>query len=251
MSSLLLLLLTPAIADDGEDIVRKLAAQSAGYQDMVAEIEMVLTSNKGKESRRELQLSMLERPAEEEGDLSLLIFGAPADVSGTTLLSHPGAGKSDTDQQWLYLPALKRSQRIAGGGKAGSFAGSEFAYEDITGAEVGKHTWTLLDTEPCGQSTCHKLKTEPTYSGSGYDHRLVWVDADTLLPQTIEFYDKKGRHAKTLTYSGYQEYDGGHWRATTWAMVNHQSGRGTTLQFKDMTFGSGLGEADFSPDVLK
>ncbi len=250
MISLCLLLSGPAAADPtGPEIARQIAENSAGYGDMVASVEMVLTTDKGKESRRALKLSMLERPEADAGDYTLLVFESPADVSGTALLSHPGVGQAD--KQWLYLPALKRSQRISGGGQSGAFVGSEFAYEDITGATVDKHSWTLETTEPCGEGSCYRLRTEPGYEGSGYSHRLVWVTTDDLLPRKIEFYDHSGDLLKTLTYGDYQQHDGAHWRAGTWEMVNHQTGRATTLRCEEMDFGSGLKDADFAPSVLR
>jgi hypothetical protein len=97
---------------------------------------MVLVSRDGKERIREMELSAL---ASGDGERTLLVFRSPRDLSGTALLSH-SRGDGD-DDQWLYLPSMKRVKRIAGAKQSGSFMGSEFAYEDISSQEVDNFTY--------------------------------------------------------------------------------------------------------------
>jgi predicted RND superfamily exporter protein len=77
-----------------------------GFADSVVEVEMILRNKAGKETTRSLVLKTLEVPDESVGDRSLIVFERPADIDGTALLSH--ARIVDPDDQWLYLPALKR-----------------------------------------------------------------------------------------------------------------------------------------------
>jgi hypothetical protein len=56
-----------------------------------------------------------------DGDKSLSIFDSPRDVKGTALLTFTHALESD--EQWLYLPALKRVKRISFSNKSGPFLG--------------------------------------------------------------------------------------------------------------------------------
>jgi hypothetical protein len=79
----------------GEAIARQLFERNLGYGDVSAELELVLRSERGEESRRALRLRMLERREEDRGDLSLLLFDSPADVRGTALLSHAGVLQGD------------------------------------------------------------------------------------------------------------------------------------------------------------
>ena len=48
------------------------------------------------------------------------------------------------DDQWLYLPALKKTKRIASGDKSGSFMGSDFTYADMTTRNLDNYDYTLL-----------------------------------------------------------------------------------------------------------
>ena len=95
---------------------------------------MVLKNRHGDESERDLRIRILE--VEGDGDKSLSIFDSPGDVKGTAFLTF--THKFADNDQWLYLPALKRVKRISSGNRSGSFMGSEFAYEDISSEETEK-----------------------------------------------------------------------------------------------------------------
>ena len=58
--------------------------------------------------------------------MTFFFFDSPKDVKGTATLTF--THKLDPDDQWLYLPALKRVKRITSDNRSGSFVGSEFAY---------------------------------------------------------------------------------------------------------------------------
>lgn len=232
--------------DRGAQIAAEIDQRGTGYGDMTSSVTMQLENAHGQKSSRALRLRTLERSS--GGDYSLVLFDSPSDVKGTALLSHP---KADGDDQWLYLPALKRTRRISSKNTSGPFMGSEFAYEDITGAEVDKFSWTLLAEEACGKLTCFKLESRPKYDRSGYTKRVVWVDSAEYRVHKIDFYDRKDALLKTLTYGDYRQYQGKHWRSHVWAMKNHQSGKNTVLSFSDYKFGNGYTEQDFSKSALE
>jgi outer membrane lipoprotein-sorting protein len=164
--------------------------------------------------------------------------------------------KEGADDQWLYLPALKRVKRISSSNKSGSFMGSEFSYEDLSSREVEKYTYRYLRDEPCpGEEfkglTCFVSESFPAEKGSGYTKLVAWVDQKEYRSAKVEFYDRKKTHLKTLTFSGYKKYSDKFWRPTNLDIVNHQSDKSTKLVFKDYRFGVGLKPADFSQSALK
>lgn len=232
-------------AAEGQAVADELKSRGAGYGDMTASLSMQLRNASGQESTRAMRIKTLEHDG---GDWSLVVFDSPSDVKGTALLSH--ANVSDADDQWLYLPALGRTRRISSKNTSGPFMGSEFAYEDITGAEVDKFTWELLATEKCGKLSCKKLESRPKYDRSGYSKRVVWVDDSEYRVHKIDFYDRKGELLKTLTYGNYEKFEGKHWRSKVWSMKNHQSGKSTVLRFSDFHFKNGYTEQDFSKAAL-
>jgi len=179
----------------------------------------------------------------------MTIFDRPRDIEGTAFLSHTKI--RDPDDQWLYLPAIKRVKRISSANKSGPFVGSEFAYEDLLSFEIGRYTYTWLRDEKCGSLDCFVVEYIPVYENSGYTREEVWVDKSEYRPIKIQFYDRKNSLLKTLIYSEYRQYLGQYWRAHRFQMDNHQTGKTTTLTFGTYKFRVGLPEQFFTPSRLK
>jgi hypothetical protein len=157
----------------------------------------------------------------------------------------------DPDDQWLYLPALKRVKRISSANKSGPFVGSEFAFEDFTSLELNKYDYEWLREETCGAFTCDVVVRHPRYENSGYTRQVSWIDREVHQIRKVEFYDRRGDLLKTLELGDYREYPGGVWRAHRLAMVNHQTRKATDLVYGDYRFGLGLDGKDFVKGRLK
>ena len=220
-----------------------------GWRDSEVALRMNLQNSHGESSSRELRTLTFEIEADGLGDKSLTIFDHPPDIKGTAFLSHTKI--REPDDQWLYLPAIKRVKRISSVNKSGPFVGSEFAYEDLLSFEVERYTYTWLRDEPCGKLDCFVVEYVPVYENSGYTREKVWIDKGEYRPIQIQFYDRKNSLLKTLVYSEYRQYLGQYWRAHLMEMNNHQTGKATSLTFEDYTFRRGLSEQLFTPSRLK
>ncbi len=187
--------------------------------------------------------------AEGCGNKSLFVFERPRDVKGTALLAHSHRDRGD--DQWLYLPALKRVKRISSSNRSGSFMGSEFSYEDMGTQEVEKFTYRYRGEEPCGKLTCTVVERFPTDRRSGYTRQVVWQDRDELRAWKIQYYDRKNSHLKTLTFSKYRKFLDRFWQSHEMKMVNHQTGKSTVLRWKDYKFRTGLRESEFTRTGLR
>ena len=240
-------------AETAEEKGWRIAARSdrsdRGFGDSLVKLQMVLRNKAGKEALRELTIRSLEVQDEALGDLSLVAFESPPDVAGTGLLSHTKI--LDPDDQWLYLPALKRVKRISSVNKSGPFMGSEFAFEDFAALELEKFSYLHLGEEPCGELTCDVIERVPRYEHSGYSQQKAWIDQEDYQVRQVEFFDRKGVLLKTLTLTEYREYEGGYWRAHELSMINHVTGKSTDLRYADYTFGTGSDETDFSKAALQ
>ncbi|RMG56541.1 MAG: outer membrane lipoprotein-sorting protein [Gammaproteobacteria bacterium] len=250
MLFLLLLAVTalPALAQDeaareGLRIAREMDRRASGFGNLSAELVMVLMDRSGRKSLRQLRNLVRERP--DDGDLSLMVFEQPADVRGTRLLVH--AHKDRDDDEWIYLPALRRVKRISAAGKTSSFMGSEFTYEDLGAQEVEKFDHRLLRTEPCGVDDlqCFVNERRPRLAGSGYSRQVLWIDQQEYRPWRIDYYDRKGELLKTLLLRDYHRYLDHYWRAHRMLMKNHQTGKSTLLLWKSFRFGN-----EFPPDTF-
>ncbi len=234
-------------AQKGYDISARSDRSDKGFGDSKVEARMILRNAAGQETTRDLSFSTLEKADESVGDKSLVVFLSPPDVKGTALLSH--AKILTTDDQWLYLPALKRVKRISSANKSGAFVGSEFAFEDFTITELNKFTYKYIGEETLGGRRMDVIERTPRYEKSGYAKQKAWVDSEDFQARKIEFYDRKGALLKTLTLSDYRRY-GSVWRAHKLSMANAQTKKSTDLAFKNFAFKSGLKSGDFEEAVL-
>lgn len=162
-----------------------------------ATLTMTITTAGGQALTREMQTWS-------EGTAKRIIkFTAPADIKGSGFLTLTAPDGSE--EKLVYLPALDRVRRIAGGQQGDSFFGSDFSYEDITGIEQDDYTHTLLE-----------VRDGPTYlveavplpgSGSSYERLILFVPEALLLPERVEYY-RDGELVKVLTTSGLTEVAG-------------------------------------------
>lgn len=234
-------------AQKGYDIAARSDRSDLGFGDSKVDAEMVLRNAAGQETRRSLSFSTLEKANESVGDKSLVIFNSPRDVEGTALLSH--AQILEPDDQWLFLPALKRVKRISSANKSGSFVGSEFSFEDFTLTELNKFTYKYLREEELDGMMTDVLERFPRYEKSGYTRQVSWIDQEIFQARKLEFYDRKGALLKTLTISDYRDYDGV-WRAHKLSIVNNQNDKETDLIYDEYTFKNGLDANDFNQAIL-
>ena len=235
--------------EKGFEIAARSDRSDRGFSDSTVDLKMVLRNAANKESSRTLAIKTLEIQDEDVGDKSLVVFDSPRDINGTALLSH--AKILDPDDQWLFLPALKRVKRISSTNKSGPFVGSEFAFEDFTATELNKYTYKWLREEPCGEFTCDVIERYPRYENSGYTKQISWVDQSVYQVRQVDFYDRKDSLLKTLTLLDYKEYEGSYWRSHKFVMKNHQTGKSTELIYSNYQFKTGLDENDFVKGVLK
>jgi len=247
------LLLTPVVAnaetaeEKGLAIAVEADKRDTGFEDFTANMVMELRNRQGDVSTRTIRLKTLEVAG--DGDKSMSIFDKPADVKGTAFLTFSHAIKPD--EQWLYLPALKRVKRINSKNKSGPFMGSEFAYEDLASQEIEKYTYKHLRDEQLNGVDYFVMERYPSYEHSGYTRQVAWVNKDKYVAEKIEFYDRKNDLLKTLVNTGYQQYLEQYWRPNEMLMENHQTGKSTLLTWQDYKFKNGLEDKDFSRNSLK
>ena len=234
--------------EKGLAIVTEADRRDTNYGNSTAHMLMVLKNRHGLESRREIRMKNLE--VINDGDKSLTIFDSPKDVKGTTFLNY--THKMGDDDQWLYLPALKRVKRISSRNKSGSFMGSEFSYEDISSQEIEKYTYKWLREEEYEGMDCFVTERAPVdKKNSGYSRQVVWIDKQEYRTWQVQYYDRKNEHLKTLTMKNYKQYKDKFWRALEMHMANHQTGKSTLLQFTDYKFMVELNDDDFSKNSLQ
>ena len=228
----------------GLEIAKAAEQADLGFKSSTVDLKMTLKNRNGQTSERSLTTKTLELT--EDGDKSLIVFNSPKDVKGTATLTF--THKTVADDQWLFLPSIKRVKRISSNNKSGPFVGSEFAYEDLSSQEVEKYTYKFLKEN----GSLLTVEQDPVDPKSGYTKRVVTYNKDKgYRIEKVDFYDRKGSLLKTLIYSDYKLYKNKFWRAGIFNMVNVQSNKETRLEFTNYNFEVNLTDEDFSQVALK
>ena len=234
-------------AEKGLAIIMEVDRRDTGWQDSQSTLQMILKNRHGDEHTRHLKMKTME--VQGDGDKSLSIFNSPKDIKGTAFLSFTHA--LDPDEQWLFLPAVKRVKRISSRNKSGPYLGSEFAFEDLSSFEVKKYKYKYLHDEVFGGIDSFVIETAPLYKHSGYTRTILWIDKQRYILLKIAYYDRKNSLLKTQTFHGYNQYLQQYWRPDEMRMVNHNNGKSTTLLIENYKFRKGLTKRAFDKNALK
>ncbi len=193
---------------NGREIMEKVNARDTGDRS-ITEMEMILIDKKGKKRVRKLKTFGLEKGKD---SLSLMFFLSPADVRNTGFLTFDYDESGKDDDQWLFLPALRKTKRIAAGDKSGSFMGSDLNYSDMTSPDLDLYDYTLMkETEVKG----HKVwqiksvpKSKDEAKKSGYSKSVIFIRQDNLvMVRGVRWVYKKKRN-KYLDVRKLEKIDG-------------------------------------------
>ena len=228
----------------GRAIIEKHKETNRGYASQITLGEMTLIGKNGSvEATREFEHRLLEERGT-TGEKSLLKILKPADLSGTNLLSWSHRDKSD--DQWIYLPALKKTRRIAGSGKTGRFLGSEFTFEDLLPIPIEKYRYRYLSEGTCDGTLCDLVEATPLFSDSGYSKIIIHVRRDNQQNNQIDFFDKKGILKKEAHFSDIRKVNGRFYRSYKVVMKDLSSGRESRFTTRKIELEKGLTDDDFT-----
>jgi len=195
-------------AFNGREIMEKVNARDTGDRS-ITEMEMILIDKKGNKRVRKLKTFGLEKGKD---SLSLMFFLSPADVRNTGFLTFDYDESGKDDDQWLFLPALRKTKRIAAGDKSGSFMGSDLNYSDMTSPDLNLYEYTLMkETEVKGQKVWQIKsvpKTKAEAEKSGYSKSVVFIRQDNyVMIRGVRWVHKKKRN-KYLDVRKLEKIDG-------------------------------------------
>ena len=156
----------------------------------------------------------------------------PASEKGVGMLtySYDKAGKDN--QTWLYLSALGRVKRIAGGDsdedtEPASLFGSEFTTEDTDTGKLSEYAIKLVSETVIGGRETWKIEAIPIgnrIKKSRYSRTVHFVDKERYVPLRTEMYDRYGKEVKR-SISSRIELINDNWVARSVTMMNLVSNR--------------------------
>ncbi|WP_205849263.1 outer membrane lipoprotein-sorting protein [Natronospirillum operosum] len=191
-----------------------------------AEAQLILIDRRERERVRDLVMYELEA---EGTSKSIVFFRSPADVAGTSYLSHDHDG-ADNDA-WLYLPALGQVRRVAAGDRAGAFMGSDFSYSDMDGMEIDWWQYRLLDDSQTVndhpvwhlEAVPHPDHADQVLEETGYERARIWVRQDNLVLIRGQYWLADSDRSKYFSASELTEIDG-IWTPLRLQMVTTRNG---------------------------
>lgn len=263
-SLLLFLVLSPfsskVFADDGilaEEIVQRVNDVEQGSQ-VTRKLTMEMVDRRGKSRFRE---TIGYRQDFEDVRKTVLFYLSPANVRDTAFLTWDYSDPKNEDDQWLYLPALRKVRRISAGDRGDYFLGTDFTYEDIKQdgrLSTTDYDYTLVeppegffdDLDGLDYTFLEAVpKSTDIAAELGYSRTVLMIDKHNWIVRSVEFWDTKGEHLKTLNASNVESIQN-IWTRVTLAMENHQTGHKTTLTLSGVDYDNPVQASRFSKQAL-
>jgi Outer membrane lipoprotein-sorting protein len=249
LTGLLVVAPLAARAQSGLEVMQKQRALHRVHDEEERQ-RLRLVSRAGAIKERVIVRWLLSGPDDREK--IMVRFAVPRDVEGTGLLTWEA--RDGNDDQWLYLPAARKTKRIAAGGKKNRFMGTDFSYEDLRPESLALHRYTLGVGETVDGRDCFVVEavpaTERQAADSGYSRRRIWVDRATYVVVKREYYDKQGRLEKIETVRRVVNVGGAVWRADEIEMQDVQNGTKTVVVVEGRAIDRGLKDDFFTEAQL-
>jgi len=209
----------------------------------IADLRQVLIDKSGHKRLREIRSYTRDRGDDEQ---RILFFKTPADVRDTAFLTYDYDESGRDDDQWLYLPALNKSKRIASRDQSGSFMGSDLNYSDMTRRDLDKYDFKLLkQAKVKGHNTWlieSVPKTREERDRSGYKRELLFVRQDNDIVVRAVQWTSEGNRIKYNEVKELKKIDG-IWVRTRIQVVTRKNKKmlhKTVLEFNNVRFNQPL-----------
>ena len=237
----------------GEEIVRRVNARDEG-ESVSRTWEMELVEKDGTIRARTLR-SYRRRFGDDKR--AALFFEDPPTVKGTALLSFDYADPTRPDDQWFYLPALRKSRRVALPERGRAFLGTDFSFEDMkreTQLSLGDYAWQAIGEEVVDGHRCFVIEATPiderVARELGHSRVRVRVDAEIWFPRFAEYWELNGSPQKTIRLLDVEKVQD-IWTAQRIEAENLATGHRTMLRFRDIDFRAEIPEELFSEAALR
>lgn len=187
----------PSVLTDPRVIMQKVYDREDGNHS-VMDMEMVLIDKNGEQRTRQVKSFGRDAGADGEDGESIMFFLSPADVKNTGFLSYDYDDDMKDDDQWLYLPALKKVKRIASSDKSSSFMGTDFTYSDMNERNINNYEYKLLKEDVVNNDKVWVIEatpiTEKEKEETGYTKSVIFVRQDNFVViRGLNFVEKGGK----------------------------------------------------------
>ncbi len=228
----------------GKQIIEKVYNRDTG-DDQTSDLTMTLIHKSGAQRVRKIKQFMKDMG---DVDKSIMFFLSPADVKNTSFMSW--AYDSDkSDDQWIYLPALKKTKRISSDSKSDYFMGSDFTYDDLGDRKLEDDTHKMLREETLDGVDYYVVESVPVDEDYMYSKTIVWVNKANFIGLKKEFYDEDEDLLKILSIKSTEKISG-IWVINKSEMKNVQKNHRTTIELNNVQINTGMSESKFSERMM-
>jgi len=229
----------------GREIVEKVYNLPTG-EDQTSNLTMTLINKSGKQRVR-----IIKQFSKDMGDVekSIMFFQSPADVKNTSFMSWTYDDESKSDDQWIYLPALKKTKRISSDSKSDYFMGSDFTYDDLGDRKLDDDTHKLIGDETIDGVDYYLVESTPKDEEYMYSKTKTWIRKDNFVGLKKEFYDEEEDLLKILKIKKFEEISG-FVVITSSEMENVQKNHRTTMVLGNLEINTGIPASKFSERMM-
>ena len=243
----LLFVISPVIsAQDltGREIIEQVYNLPTG-DDQTSNLTMTLINKSGKERIRKIKQFTKDMGNVEK---SIMFFQSPADVKNTSFMSWE-YDDDKSDDQWIYLPALKKVKRISSDSKSDYFMGSDFTYDDLGDRKLDDDTHELIGEETIDGVDYYLVESTPKDEEYMYSKTKTWIRKDSFIGLKKEFYDEDEELLKILHIRKFEEISG-FLIITNSEMYNVQKDHKTTMVLSDIEINTGMSDSKFTERMM-
>ncbi len=230
----------------GLQVMEKVYNRDTG-NDMEANLTMTLINSSGDQRVREIKQYLRDFGKVEK---KIMFFIKPADVRNTSFMNWSYDDPSKDDDQWIYLPALKKVKRISSDSKGDYFMGSDFTYDDLGDRKPGDDNHKILREEKLNGEDCYVIESIPKNADYMYSKTVTWVVKGKWIGLKKEFYDEDGDYLKTLIIEKYGNIKG-FWIITKTKMDNVQKKHQTIMELSNVKINVGIPSNKFTERMMK
>ncbi len=236
----------PQTVPNGLEIIKKVYDRPTG-DDQTANLTMTLIDARNNKRVREIKQFLITKKDIEK---KVMFFVSPADVRNTSFMNWSYTKEGKDDDQWIYLPALKRVKRISSDSKSDYFMGSDFTYDDLGDRQPSADNHKFLRMEKIDNEECFVIESKPKEEEYMYSLTLTWIIKDKWIGKKKEFYDEDEELLKILKVKKYEKIKG-YWIILESEMKNVQKKHSTEMSLKDVKINTGIQERQFTERMMK
>ncbi|GAA3614814.1 outer membrane lipoprotein-sorting protein [Flavivirga amylovorans] len=236
----------------GNDVVKRVNERNEG-EHLVQDLKMTLINKKGKKQIRDTKSY---RKDYDDQRKTILLYSSPSNVKGTAFMSYDYHEAMKDDDQWLYLPALRKTRRISAANRGDYFLGTDFTYEDIklgTKMSQDDYSYTSIKEADINGHTCILVeaipKTDKIARELGYKKVHQWIDASIWMVRQSKYWDIAGNELKSTYVKDIKRIQG-IWTFQSLEAINHKNGHKTTITFGNSDYKVPVDDDLFSEESL-